>query len=74
VEADVKIARAFGLEHASLLSSIRRESSAHGHMTSLAFACVRRPSCGNDAFLAATIFRHRLRRDALTIRNFAESF
>jgi len=38
----VKIARALGLEHALLFSSFRREPSAHGHMTSSAFACVHR--------------------------------
>jgi len=45
MEADVhvyvKIARALGLENALLLSSTRREPSAHGHVTSSAFACVR---------------------------------
>jgi len=58
VEADVhvcvKIARALGLEHGLLLSTTRQGPSAHGRVTS-AFACVRRPSCGNDAF-----FRMRL--------------
>jgi len=68
VEADVhmcvKIARALGFDHALLLSSTRREPSAHGRVTSSAFACVRRPSCGNDAF-----FRVRLHYARFAIRD-----
>jgi len=52
----VKIARALELEHALLLSSTRREPSAHGRVTSSAFACVCRPSCGNDAFFNRSDF------------------
>jgi len=52
VRVCVKIARAFGLEHDLLLSSSRRKPSAHGRVMSSAFACVRRPSCDNDAFFS----------------------
>jgi len=43
-------------EHALLLSSTQ-EPSAHGRVTSSAFACVRRVA--TVQFLAAAIFRHR---------------
>jgi len=56
VHVCVKITRALGLEHALLLFSTRREPSAHGRVTSLAFVCVRWPSCGNDAFFSRSDF------------------
>jgi len=66
MEADVcvKIARALGLEHGLLLSSTRRGPSVHGRVTSSTLACVRRPSCGTDAF-----FRMRLHYARFVIRD-----
>jgi len=63
VEADVhvcvKIARVFGLEHALLLSSTRREPSAHGRVM-LSLVCVDH-RVATMHFLAAAIFCHRSR-------------
>jgi len=61
VETDVcvKMARALGLEHALLLSSTRREPSAHGHHR-LSLVCVDH-RMATVHFLAAPIFCHFLR-------------
>jgi len=75
VEADVhvcvKIARALGPENALLLSSIRREPSAHGRH-GLSLVCVD-PCVATLHFLAAAIFCYRSRTQRRSVYQYDDT-